>query len=84
MVRGIQFEFIDAVMGRLLKGVPEGNPENKLDHRNLNDVIENPSVENISKWIAIRIRDELDVPVCVRVYEGPISFAQTSIGLDRA
>jgi len=69
MVRGIQFEAIDLVMENLLRLV---------DHRLLNELITTPTVEYISLWFAEHLRKVLNVPVTVRVYEGPKSWAEAT------
>ena len=70
MVRGIQFEAIDLVMENLKRLV---------DHHLLNEIISIPTVENISMWFAENLRRVLNVAVTVRVYEGPISWAEASV-----
>ena len=72
MVRGVEFEMIDAVMEALL---------NTVDHYELNDRIPDPTVENIARWFALAVSKGLgDIPVTARVQEGPRSWAQATWG----
>ncbi|UCE62473.1 MAG: 6-carboxytetrahydropterin synthase QueD [Phycisphaerales bacterium] len=43
----------------------------RLDHRMLNDIegLENPTVENLARWIWIRLKPQLHVLAQVNVYE---------------
>jgi len=50
-----------------------------VDHRLLNELISTPTVENISMWFAEHLRRVLAVPVTVRVYEGPKSWAEATV-----
>jgi 6-pyruvoyltetrahydropterin/6-carboxytetrahydropterin synthase len=47
-----------------------------LDHRNLNDVLEYPSVENICQLLSARLKEQLRFPFVVRVYEGQGKWAE--------
>lgn len=54
---------------------------NSLDHRNLNDVVENPTAENIAIWLCEEIK-RIAAPnienVIIQVYEMDKSYAQVS------
>ncbi len=41
----------------------------KLDHKDLNRIMKNPTAENIAQWIYDRLRKRMNV-VSVRVWEG--------------
>lgn len=43
----------------------------RVDHRNLNDVLENPTAENIARWIWEVLASHLPGLVEVRLYEIP-------------
>jgi 6-pyruvoyltetrahydropterin/6-carboxytetrahydropterin synthase len=45
----------------------------KVDHRNLNDVLDNPTAENIARWIWESLHGELAGLAEVRLYEIPDS-----------
>ena len=45
----------------------------RVDHRNLNDVLENPTAENIARWIWEVLEPHLPGVVEVRLYEIPDS-----------
>jgi 6-pyruvoyltetrahydropterin/6-carboxytetrahydropterin synthase len=47
-----------------------------LDHRNLNDVLEYPSVENICELLSARLKEHVRFPFVVRVYEGQGKWAE--------
>jgi 6-pyruvoyltetrahydropterin/6-carboxytetrahydropterin synthase len=75
LVRGIMFETIDDHMANWLKFV---------DHYDLNEVgkmikaLELPTVENIAAWFEDVMSASMNVPLTVRVYEGPRSWAEVS------
>jgi 6-pyruvoyltetrahydropterin/6-carboxytetrahydropterin synthase len=48
------------------------------DHRNWNDVLEFPSVENICELLARKLRERLPFPFVIRVYEGHGKWAELS------
>lgn len=51
----------------------------QLDHRNLNDIIENPTAENLVMWFVVRLESALPSGVHlsrVRVSENPRSWAE--------
>jgi 6-pyruvoyltetrahydropterin/6-carboxytetrahydropterin synthase len=48
----------------------------RYDHRNWNDVLEFPSVENICELLARELREALSFPFSVRVYEGHGKWAE--------
>jgi 6-pyruvoyltetrahydropterin/6-carboxytetrahydropterin synthase len=48
----------------------------EFDHRNWNDVLEYPSVENICELVHQRLAARLAFPMTVRVYEGHGKFAE--------
>ena len=47
---------------------------NELDHRNLNDLLSNPTAEKIAQWISDRLKKELDGTsveiVSLKLWEG--------------
>jgi 6-pyruvoyltetrahydropterin/6-carboxytetrahydropterin synthase len=45
----------------------------RVDHRNLNDILENPTAENIARWIWESLVPRLPALVEVRLYEIPDS-----------
>jgi 6-pyruvoyltetrahydropterin/6-carboxytetrahydropterin synthase len=51
-----------------------GTAINDLDHRNLNDLLPNPTAENIAQWIFDRLKKELDANsieiVSLKLWEG--------------
>lgn len=49
---------------------------NQYDHRNWNDVLEFPSVENICELLARQLRERLRFPVVIRVWEGSGKWAE--------
>jgi 6-pyruvoyltetrahydropterin/6-carboxytetrahydropterin synthase len=46
------------------------------DHRSLNDFLEYPSVENVCEMIRLRLRDRIEFPFTVRVWEGEGKWAE--------
>jgi 6-pyruvoyltetrahydropterin/6-carboxytetrahydropterin synthase len=52
----------------------------RYDHRNWNDVLEFPSVENICELLSRQLREALRFPFVIRVYEGQGKWAETSSG----
>ena len=48
----------------------------RYDHRNWNDVLELPTVENICELLAQKLRERLDFPFRVRVWEGQGKWAE--------
>jgi 6-pyruvoyltetrahydropterin/6-carboxytetrahydropterin synthase len=46
----------------------------KLDHQYLNDIIENPTAENITAWIWERLEKSLNLYE-LKLWETPTSFA---------
>ena len=61
-----------------LKKIVEENVLNKLDHGYINDVIEQPTAENISEWIYNKLREPLNLPNChlcaIELWETPDSY----------
>ncbi len=47
-----------------------------LDHRLLNDVIENPTAENIVLWIRDRIIKDIEGTITLRLWETPDSYVE--------
>ncbi len=41
----------------------------ELDHKNLNDIIENPTAEHIVEWIHQRLKDKIPI-YSIRLWEG--------------
>jgi 6-pyruvoyltetrahydropterin/6-carboxytetrahydropterin synthase len=46
-----------------------------LDHRYINDVINNPSVENVSIWIWERLKKSLPLLCEIKLWETPTNFS---------
>ena len=65
--RGIAFDFLK------LKKIVEERVLDILDHSFINDVIENPSAENIALWSWNRLKDALPLRE-IKVFETPTSF----------
>ena len=63
-----------------LKGTVNKLVIDRLDHSYLNDVIENPTCENLLGWIWAGLRDEIEKSPGflerLRLYETPDSFAE--------
>lgn len=73
MVRGLEFDVIDEVAKALVR---------VCDHQLLNDIpnMGVPTIENIAPWFAKAISRGLgEIPVTVRIYEGPRSWAEVSV-----
>jgi len=51
----------------------------KLDHKDLNKVMRNPTAENIAQWILEKLKKEMNV-VSIRVWEGSGKWAEAGIG----
>ncbi len=51
----------------------------EYDHRDFNDFLEYPSVENICELLAGKIRDRLSFSFTIRVWEGHGKYAELSI-----
>ena len=47
-----------------------------LDHHCINDVLDNPTAENLVIWIRDQLREKLPNLICVRVYETRNSYAE--------
>lgn len=58
---------------KLLKEIIHKNVVQILDHRYINDIIENPSVENVSVWIWNKLQDKLPLYE-VKLWETPTNF----------
>jgi 6-pyruvoyltetrahydropterin/6-carboxytetrahydropterin synthase len=69
LVRGVEFGAMDVVMEPILLTV---------DHHLWNDKMDQPTVENIAEWFVFMVKEQLQVPLTVRVYEGPRSWAEVS------
>jgi 6-pyruvoyltetrahydropterin/6-carboxytetrahydropterin synthase len=48
----------------------------RYDHRNWNDVLDFPSVENICELISEKLKERLAFPLVVRVWEGQGKWAE--------
>jgi 6-pyruvoyltetrahydropterin/6-carboxytetrahydropterin synthase len=48
------------------------------DHRNWNDFLEYPSVENICELLARQLKEKMRFPFVLRVFEGQGKWAETS------
>jgi 6-pyruvoyltetrahydropterin/6-carboxytetrahydropterin synthase len=62
-----------------LKNVVEENVLQYLDHAYLNDVIENPTAENIVQWIAKKLVGVLPL-YSLKLYESPESYVEWEKG----
>lgn len=50
---------------------------NKLDHKDLNEVLDNPCAENIAKWIFDELKKKMNV-VSVKLWEGEKSWVEVN------
>ena len=48
----------------------------QYDHRNWNDVLEFPSVENICALLSGQLREKVSLPLTLRVWEGNGKWAE--------
>jgi 6-pyruvoyltetrahydropterin/6-carboxytetrahydropterin synthase len=48
----------------------------RYDHKNWNDFLEFPSVENICELLASQLRDRIPFPMVIRVWEGNGKWAE--------
>lgn len=53
---------------KILKDKVKEKVLNKLDHKHLNDILENPSAENLSIWIWDKIKNDLPLK-SIAIYE---------------
>ena len=51
----------------------------RYDHRNWNDVLEFPSVENICALISGQLRERISFPMVIRVWEGRGKWAEMEV-----
>ena len=58
-----------------LKGVVKKNVLDKLDHKNLNEIFQNPTAENIASWIFEQLKDKVNLKI-VRLYEGKSKWVE--------
>jgi 6-pyruvoyltetrahydropterin/6-carboxytetrahydropterin synthase len=56
-----------------VKGIVQEHVLSRVDHRNLNDVLENPTAENIARWIWETLAGHLPGLCEVRLHEIPDS-----------
>jgi 6-pyruvoyltetrahydropterin/6-carboxytetrahydropterin synthase len=56
-----------------VKRIVQEHVLSRVDHRNLNDVLENPTAENIARWIWEMLEPHLNGLCEVRLYEIPDS-----------
>ena len=91
-LHGHNYKFFVAVEGEVdprtgmiadfgaLKQVVQENVLARVDHRNLNDVLDNPTAENIARWIWEVLESRLrglaevrlyEIPDCCVTYRGP-------------
>ena len=61
--KGMVMDFYDmkSILRRVLS---------EYDHRCLNDIVEYPSVENICQSVYAKLRDKIDLPFTLRMWEG--------------
>lgn len=50
----------------------------KLDHTDLNEIMENPTAENIADWIFDRLKKKIPL-CCVRLWEGEGKWVERSV-----
>jgi 6-pyruvoyltetrahydropterin/6-carboxytetrahydropterin synthase len=62
-----------------IKKAVAGGVLEKLDHSNLNDVLENPTAENIVEWIWERLEGKLHVSR-IRLWEGEGKWVEKARG----
>jgi 6-pyruvoyltetrahydropterin/6-carboxytetrahydropterin synthase len=64
----------------VLKQVVQEHVMSRVDHRNLNDVLDNPTAENIARWVWETLAPHLpglceirlyEIPDCCVTYRGP-------------
>lgn len=64
----------------VLKQVVQEHVMSRVDHRNLNDVLDNPTAENIARWVWETLEPHLpglcevrlyEIPDCCVTYRGP-------------
>lgn len=58
-----------------LKRIVTENVLSRLDHRNLNDVVDNPTAENIASWVYMQLEDKLDL-CSIKLWEGQGKWVQ--------
>ena len=51
----------------------------RYDHRNWNDVLEFPSVENICELLSRQLRERISFPMVIRVWEGRGKWAELQL-----
>ena len=68
----------------VVKGAVQEHVLTRCDHRTLNDVLENPTAENIARWIFETLEPRLPGLVEVRLYEIPDSCVVYRGGRGRA
>ncbi|MBT1247583.1 MULTISPECIES: 6-carboxytetrahydropterin synthase QueD [unclassified Thermosipho (in: thermotogales)] len=77
---GMVIDFIE------LKNIVKENVLNILDHSYINDIIEQPSAENIAEWIWERLTEKLKTDRYflyeVKLYETPTSYVTLRRNLD--
>ncbi len=66
---GMVFDFTE------MKSLIHQHIKNRVDHSYLNDIIEQPTAENIGLWIFEQISPHLPGITKIRVYESSTSFA---------
>ena len=62
-----------------LKSVVNDSVVEKLDHRNLNEIFENPTAENIAAWIFSELKKKMNV-CSVKLWEGHGKWVEVSAG----
>ncbi len=68
----------------VVKGAVQEHVLARCDHRTLNDILENPTAENIARWIFETLEPRLPGLVEVRLYEIPDSCVVYRGGRGRA
>lgn len=60
-----------------LKKIVNESVLEKLDHKDLNDIFDNPTAENIAQWIFAQLKKKLNV-VSVKLWEGQNKWVEVN------
>lgn len=60
----------------LLKKIVQETIINVLDHANINDIIDNPTAENMVRWILVRLSEIIPNLHRIRLYETSNSYVE--------
>lgn len=67
---GMVIDFYD------LKHIVESKVISKLDHKLLNDIVENPTAENIIMWVKNELGMSFKEKVVLKLWESPESYVE--------